>query len=81
MNRDRRAALCASPEMGQKKLPKAADQMSRSIVLEELRWALNTSWTDPLRRTAANHDYGVAIECQLAGIHPSYKRPLCYRKP
>ena len=57
------------------------DQMSRSIVPEGLSWALNTSWTDPLRRTAANPDYGVVIEYQLAGILPSDKRSLCYHEP
>ena len=57
------------------------DQMSRSIVLEGLRWDLNTPWTDPLRRPAANPDYGAVIECQLAGIPQSCKRSLCFHKP
>jgi len=46
------------------------DQMSRSIVPEGLSWALNTPWTESLRRTAANPDYRAVIECQLAGIPP-----------
>jgi hypothetical protein len=66
------------PRLGHKM---ETDQMGRSIVPEGLSWALNTSWMDPLRRTAANPDYGVVIECQLGGIPPSDKRSLCYHKP
>ncbi len=66
------------PRLGHKM---ETDQMGHSIVPGGVSSALNTSWTGPLRRTAANPDYGIAIECQLAGIPPSDKRSLCCHKP